>query len=97
MRSGDGIPRKEGEMEVRVYTSPTCPWCKKAKEFLSQAGVIYEEKDVTRDRAALDELVKVAGVRSVPVVTCGTDVLVGFDPARLQSIVNCAKQHSEVG
>jgi glutaredoxin len=58
--------------------------------------VIYEEKDVTRDRAALEELVRVAGVRSVPVITCGTDVLVGFDPVRLQSIVNCARQHSEV-
>jgi len=54
------------------------------------------ELDVTRDRAALDELVRVSGVRSVPVITCGSDVLVGFDPARMQSIVNCAKQHSEV-
>jgi hypothetical protein len=52
--------------------------------------------DVTRDRAALEELVRVAGVRSVPVTTCGSDVLVGYDPQRLQSIVHCAKQHSEV-
>jgi hypothetical protein len=52
--------------------------------------------DVTRDRAALEELVRVSGVRSVPVTTCGTDVLVGFDPDRLRSIVNCARQHSEV-
>lgn len=52
--------------------------------------------DVTRDAKALDELVRVSGVRSVPVVTCGTDVLVGYDPARLQSMVNCARQHSEV-
>jgi hypothetical protein len=51
---------------------------------------------VTRDPNALEELVRVSGVRSVPVVTCGNDVLVGYDPARLQSIVNCARQHSEV-
>ena len=56
----------------------------------------YTELDVTHDRSALDELVQVSGVRSVPVITCGGDVLVGFDPGRLQSIVNCAKQHSEV-
>jgi glutaredoxin-like YruB-family protein len=83
-------------MEVRIYTSPTCPWCKKAKEFLAQEGVAFTEMDVTRDRSALEELVRVSGVRSVPVTTCGTDVLVGFDPDRLRSIVNCARQHSEV-
>jgi glutaredoxin len=54
------------------------------------------EMDVTRNREALEDLVRVSGVRSVPVITCGGDVLVGYDPARLQSIVNCAKQHSEV-
>jgi glutaredoxin len=58
--------------------------------------VDYEEKDVTRDREALEELARVAGVRSVPVTTCGNDLLVGYDPDRLQSIINCAKQHSEV-
>lgn len=52
--------------------------------------------DVTRDPAALEELVRVSGVRSVPVTTCGADVLVGYDPDRLESVVNCAKQHSEV-
>jgi glutaredoxin len=52
--------------------------------------------DVTKDPAALEELHRVSGVRSVPVITCGNDVLVGYDPARLQSIVNCAKQHSEI-
>ncbi len=83
-------------MEVKIYTTPTCPWCKKAKEFLSQRGVNYMEMDVSSDPRALEELVKVSGVRSVPVITCGTDVLVGFDPARMESIVNCARQHSEV-
>jgi|Deesub1362A_J573_1020465.scaffolds.fasta_scaffold00186_35 glutaredoxin-like YruB-family protein len=83
-------------MDVKVYTSPTCPWCKKTKEFLSKEGVKFEEVDVTQDPEALDELVRIAGVRSVPVTTCGNDVLVGYDPDRLQSIVNCARQHSEV-
>lgn len=56
----------------------------------------YTELDVTRDPKALEELVRVSGVRSVPVITCGADVLVGYDPVRMESIVNCAKQHSEV-
>lgn len=51
---------------------------------------------MSRDPKALEELVRVSGVRSVPVITCGADVLVGYDPARMDSIVNCAKQHSEV-
>ena len=83
-------------MDVKIFTSPTCPWCKKAKDYLSNAGIEFKEVDVTKDASAVDELVKVSGVRSIPVTTCGTDVLVGYDPGRLDSIINCAKQHSEI-
>ena len=51
---------------------------------------------MAEDPKALEELARVAGVKSVPVTTCGNDVLVGYDPSRLQSIVTCFKQHSEV-
>ncbi len=56
----------------------------------------FIERDVTADPSALDELVKLSGVRSVPVITCGNDVLVGYDPVRLQSIVNCSKGHTDL-
>jgi glutaredoxin 3 len=67
-----------------------------AKEFLSQKGYKFTEYDVTKDRAALDEMVKVSGARSVPVITACNDVMVGFERNRLEQMLSCMKQRSEV-
>ena len=67
-----------------------------AKEFLSQKGYKYTEYDVTKDRAALDEMVKISGARSVPVVSACNEVMVGFDRTRLDQMLSCIKQRSEV-
>jgi glutaredoxin 3 len=67
-----------------------------AKEFLSQKGYTFTEYDVTRDRAALDEMVKISGSRSVPVIAACNEVMVGFDRTRLEQMVSCVKQRTEV-
>jgi glutaredoxin 3 len=69
---------------------------KMAKEFLSQKGYKFTEYDVTKDRAALDEMVKVSGARSVPVITACNEVMVGFERNRLEQMLSCMKQRSEV-
>jgi len=67
-----------------------------AKEFLSQKGFKFIEYDVTKDRAALDEMVRISGARSVPVIAACNEVMVGFDRSRLEEMLNCIKQRSEV-
>jgi glutaredoxin 3 len=67
-----------------------------AKEFLSQKGYKFTEYDVTKDRAALDEMVKISGARSVPVIAACNEVMVGFDRTKLEQILSCIKQRSEV-
>ena len=67
-----------------------------AKEFLSQKGYEFTEYDVTKDRAALDEMVKISGARSVPVIAACNEVMVGFDRTRLEQMIKCIKQRSEV-
>jgi glutaredoxin len=67
-----------------------------AKEFLSQKGYAFTEYDVTKDRAALDEMVKISGARSVPVIAACNEVMVGFDKTRLEQMLSCIKQRSEV-
>ena len=84
------------EEEVKVYSTPTCPYCKMAKEFLSQKGYKFTEYDVTRDRAALDEMVKLSGGRSVPVISACNEVMVGFDRTRLEQMLSCIKQRTGV-
>jgi glutaredoxin 3 len=67
-----------------------------AKEFLSQKGYKFTEYDVTKDRAALDEMVKISGARSVPVIAACNEVMVGFERNRLEQMLSCVKQRSEV-
>lgn len=67
-----------------------------AKEYLSQKGVPYKEFDVTRDREALNEMVKISGARSVPVIAVCNDVMVGFDKGRLEHILSCLKQKTDL-
>ena len=67
-----------------------------AKEFLSQKGYKFTDYDVTKDRAALDEMVKISGARSVPVIAACNDVMVGFDRTRLEQMLSCINQRTEV-
>ena len=55
-----------------------------AKEFLSQRGIAYSEKDVSRDPAAAQEMVRRSRQQGVPVITVGDHVIVGFDRQRLE-------------
>jgi glutaredoxin len=66
------------------------------KEFLSQKGYKFTEFDVTKDRAALDEMVRISGTRSVPVITACNEVMIGFDRNRLEQMLSCIKQRTEV-
>jgi glutaredoxin 3 len=67
-----------------------------AKEFLSQKGYKFTDYDVTKDRAALDDMVKVSGARSVPVIVACNEVMVGFERNRLEQMLSCIKQRTEV-
>lgn len=51
---------------------------------------------MTKDRAALDEMVKISGARSVPVIAACKEVMVGFDKTRLEQMLSCIKQRTEI-
>lgn len=52
---------------VEIYTTPTCPYCRAAKQLLARKGVSYEEIDVSRDPALRQAMTKRAGgSRTVP-------------------------------
>jgi S1-C subfamily serine protease len=61
-------------------------------------GVRYDEVDVSRDAVAAAELVRRSGQRGVPVITVDDQVVVGFDPKRLEMLLSKASQkHPSVG
>jgi len=81
---------------IEIYTTPTCQYCKMAKEYMKQKWVAFKEHNVAQDREALQELVRLTERRSVPVIRSGNEVMVGFDPGRLEQMINCAKQQTRV-
>ncbi len=64
---------------VKVYSTPTCPYCKQAKEFLKQNNIPYVDINVAEDTKAADEMVQKSGQMSVPVLDVNGTVIVGFD------------------
>jgi len=73
-------------MDVKIYTTPTCGYCHQAKSFLGELGVKYTEYDVSRDRAAAQEMVRLTGQMGVPVIVVDGEAVIGFDRARLQAL-----------
>lgn len=74
-------------MNVTVYSTPTCPYCKMAKAYLEEKGVAYENVDVSTDAAQKDEMVKKSGQMGVPVIDVGGQVIIGFDKERLEDLL----------
>lgn len=62
-------------------------FCNQAKEYLSQKGVAFQERDITRDSAALDEL-KRLGYMTTPVIQIDGAVIVGFDQAKIDAALS---------
>ncbi len=61
-------------------------FCNRTKEFLSQKGVEFEERDVSKDETALEELQK-RGLMTTPVTLIDNDAVVGFDRAKLAKLL----------
>ena len=65
--------------KVTVYSTPSCPWCHKAKDFLKENKIKFEDKNVADDDAARNEMVEKSGQMGVPVLDINGTVIVGFD------------------
>lgn len=72
--------------KVTVYTSSTCPHCVTAKDYLKEKNVEFVEKNVQTDAEARKELIKM-GHMGVPVIVIDGEEIVGFDKARIDSLI----------
>lgn len=65
--------------KVTIYTTPTCQYCDAAKKYLNRHGVEYDEKDVSEDEQAREEMVDKSHQLGVPVIIVENHVFVGFN------------------
>ncbi|MBW2963626.1 glutathione S-transferase N-terminal domain-containing protein [Candidatus Woesearchaeota archaeon] len=75
--------------KVKVYSTPACPWCVKAKEWLKSNKVKFTEVDVAEDEKGREEMIEKSGQMGVPVIVVEKDgketIIVGFDQGKLKT------------
>ena len=70
--------------EVKVYSTKTCPWCIKVKEFLKEKKIDFEDIDVSTDQNAANEMIEKSGQMGVPVIEINGKIIVGFDKEEIE-------------
>ncbi len=70
---------------VIVFTTPSCPWCSRVKQYLRSRQINFKEVDVARDKVAAAEMVRKSGQQGVPQLWIDGRVVVGFDRPRIDN------------
>lgn len=76
---------------VKVYITPSCPYCFTLKEFLKERNVTFEDIDVSQDEKARDYIIKKTGKMEVPVIEIDDEVIAGFDKEKILKLLNITK------
>ncbi len=69
---------------VKIYTTKTCPWCHKTKEWMKEKKISFTEYDVGSDEKARKKMMELSGQMGVPVIEIGKEVIVGYDPKAIE-------------
>jgi len=69
---------------VKIYSTPTCPWCIRVKQFFKDNNIAFEDYDVSTDPVKADEMVKKSGQMGVPVIYIEGELIVGFDKEKIK-------------
>lgn len=75
------------QKEVIIYSTPTCHFCHMAKDFFDANKVKYTDHNVATDLEKRKEMVEKSGQMGVPVITIGSELIVGFDEDKLKELL----------
>ena len=72
------------EKNVTVYSTPTCPFCIRAKQYLKDNNIHFTDYDVGADPAKAQEMIKKSGQMGVPVIEIDKKIVIGFDKEKIE-------------
>jgi glutaredoxin-like YruB-family protein len=72
---------------VKIYSTPTCVYCKGLKEYLHKNGIEYQEVDVSQNEKELENMVAISGQMGVPVTDIDGNVVIGFDKEKIDELL----------
>jgi len=71
-------------MSVTLYSTPSCVYCRLAKDYFRQQGIAFTEYNVAADQRKAEEMVRKSGQMGVPVIDIGGRVIVGFNKGEVE-------------
>jgi len=77
--------------QVKVYSTPTCPYCVTLKEFLKENNIEFEDINVAEDAEAREEMIQKTQQMGVPVVDIDGQIIIGFDREKISSLLGINK------
>lgn len=78
-------------MKVTIWSSPTCPWCQKTKEFFKKYKIEFREINVAADAKAIKEMIEKSGQQGIPVVEVDGKIIVGYDEPELKKALKISR------
>ncbi len=78
--------------KITVYSTPACPYCVMAKDYLKSKNIDFIEIDVSKDEKQAEIMVEKSGQMGVPVIIINNqnkeDIVLGFDKDKINKILN---------
>ncbi|MGK0498511.1 MAG: glutaredoxin-like YruB-family protein [Oceanicoccus sp.] len=75
------------EQDVVMYSTSWCPYCRKTRDYLEQAGIPFTEYDIEKSARAYQEYESISG-RGVPVLRIGDSIIQGYNPDAIRLALN---------
>ena len=74
-------------MSIQIYTTPTCHWCHKTKEYFAARNVKFTEHDVSMDESKAQEMIEKSGQLGVPVLDIDGQIIIGFNKPAIDAAI----------
>ncbi|MDP3916850.1 MAG: glutaredoxin domain-containing protein [Nanoarchaeota archaeon] len=74
--------------KITVYSTPTCPYCHKAKDWLKEHNFSFDDVNVAENQDAARDMIEKSGQRGVPVIDIDGKIIVGFDVDKLKKLLD---------
>jgi glutaredoxin-like YruB-family protein len=73
--------------KVIIYSTPTCVYCKMAKDFLTKNNIAFDDRNVAIDLASRKEMFDKSHQMGVPVMDIDGEIIVGFDKDTIKNLL----------
>lgn len=75
------------QSKIVLFSTPTCSWCRRAKQYFREKRLKFKDIDVSKDPSAANELRRVSGQTGVPVILINNKPIVGFDVNKINRLL----------